>query len=187
MISSSSKNQYFRSFPRKFPKSKEGRENDEEKNNFRDYFLVIIVGAFFGLSKLHKVVFLKTPAMPAEKSAPAVTSSDNPIIEKVFRMRKEKEMKKTKEDIQIKNLEEKLFKDYNINVWADTRLSSDILISFLSDLLADEKSLKIFKQFTDAEICICISDSYDVRSCVVWVDSRDGVEKVARWLQKGKI
>lgn len=65
---------------------------------------------------------------------------------------------------------------------------------FLKELFKDKESLKIFRQFWNRGIIICLADRYHVadRYCVdgrgvIWVNARDSVKKVAEWLKTGKI
>ena len=60
-------------------------------------------------------------------------------------------------------------------------------LKLLQDLLADEESKNVFRQYNKAGICIFIGWNYSVFKGDVWINAEDGVKKTAKWLATGKI
>lgn len=69
----------------------------------------------------------------------------------------------------------------------DLSLPDKEAISFLRNLLKDEESQKIFRQFSRAGITIFVSNhNYYVSKDTVFLNAADGVKKAAEWLENSK-
>lgn len=118
---------------------------------------------------------ISSPPMPEVKSELALKS---PILEKAF--------KSQVAGRQVKLLIEKL-KNKGIFIHKTGFIRDAIALTFLQELLADEKSQKIFREFSEAEITIFLDNEYAVLAGSVFINTNDGVKKTTEWLKTGKI
>ncbi len=126
-----------------------------------------------------KPVQISAPAMPEvkqeAKSEPTIKS---PILEKAF--------KSQVAGRQVKLLIEKL-KNKGIYIDKTGFIRDAIALAFLQELLADEKSQKIFREFSKAGITIFLDNEYAIPDGSVFINTNDGVKKTAKWLATGKM
>ncbi|MDP3052213.1 MAG: hypothetical protein Q8N42_01760 [bacterium] len=118
---------------------------------------------------------ISTPSMPEVKSRPAIKS---PILKKAFKLQVAGRQIK----LLIKKLENK-----GIFIDKTGSIRDAIALAFLQELLADEKSQKIFREFSEAGITIFLDNKYVVLAGAVFINTNDGVKKTAKWLATGKI
>lgn len=115
-----------------------------------------------------------TPSMPEVKLEPI----QSPVLDKALKQKLSKEQR----NVLLDRLKEK-----GIEVSIMGSVSDVQVFDFLHELLADEESQRIFREFSKAGISIYLDKEYDVFHGGVWVDIKDGVKKTSEWLAKGKI
>ncbi len=117
------------------------------------------------------------PPMPEfNKEAKSESTLKSPVLEKALGL--QKEWDKTR--ILLERLREK---DIKIFVFVESKRAE----VFLSQLMADENSQKIFRHFNQSNIGIYLFTEYRVGERCVYINVVDGVKKTAKWLATGKI
>jgi hypothetical protein len=151
------------------------------------FWILVIVFIFGGLAVLQsKFKFMGELSNPFESKPAQVSVPAMPEV-------KSKELKTINSPVLKQALKQKLsighrdkLRKKDILFWTTGSVKDAEAIDFFNELLADEGSQKIFREFTKAGINIYLIRGYDISSGAVWIDVRDGVKKVAKWLATGK-
>ncbi len=118
------------------------------------------------------------PPMPEVKEVKSEPPFKSPVLDKVLKQESaEKEMNSLMMELA----------NSTVSICVTYYIASTEAKAFILELLDNKEAQTIFRQFSETGILIYLGCDYSVFQGTVWIDARDGVKKVAKWLATGKI